>query len=181
MAQRRLASVAAHLYGGEAGAAGPAVLPDPRAAAVGLYKQPRLLTNQQMAEFLGTGFLVLPVDDVPGDSHRALHEDAEHAWLKSEGEGGAGLGNNVWPALPQLGDVLRSETVHGGIQSILGGGYVMSAHRHMHDSSRQGDQTYHKDTQRWPVLVHRPRSVYIFFVPAGATLEMGPTAIIPGS
>ena len=181
MASRRLSSVAAHVCGGVDAARPSAAnkLPDERVPD--LYKQPRLLTNQQMAEFLGTGFLALPVDDVSAAVHRTLHEGAEQAWKESGGEGGAGLGNNVWPALPQLGDVLRSEVVHGGIQSILGEGYVMNAHRHMHDSSRQGNQGFHKDTQRWPVLVHRPRSVYIFFVPAGATLEMGPTAVIPGS
>ena len=59
---------------------------------------------------------------------------------------GAGLGNNIWPAVPQLGDVLRSAVVHGGLQSILGEGYTMNAHRHMHNSSTQGDQAFHKDT-----------------------------------
>ena len=80
--------------------------------------------------------------------HRQLHANAERAWQNSGGDGGAGLGNNIWPALPQLGDVLRSSVVHGFLHSILGEGYTMNAHRHMHDSSRQGDQKFHKDTQR---------------------------------
>jgi hypothetical protein len=32
--------------------------------------------------------------------HRELHAHAERAWKKSGGDGGAGLGNNIWPALP---------------------------------------------------------------------------------
>ena len=36
-----------------------------------------------------------------------------------------------------------------------------------------------QDEQRWPAEHHRLRSVIIFYVPGGCTLEMGPTAIIP--
>jgi hypothetical protein len=116
----------------------PQRLPDARAP--GLYRKPRLLTNQQMANFLAQGFLSLPVDDVSAEIHSALHLNAERYWERSDRDNGAGLGNNVWPAVPQLGDVLRSAVVHGGIQSILGENYVMNAHRHMHNSSSQGDQ-----------------------------------------
>ena len=146
-------------------------LPDAR-AATGLYHAPRLLSNQQMATFLGTGLISLPVDDVPPMVHQTLHETAERTWTQSNGDNGAGLGNNIWPAVPQLGDVLRSAVVHGGLQSILGDGYVMNAHRHMHNSSTQGDQSFHKDTGNRGAYMHRPRSILIFFVPAGATLEM---------
>jgi hypothetical protein len=155
------------------------VLADPRAP--GLYRKPRLLSNQQMATFIGTGFLSLPVDDVDPEVHKTLHATAEQKWAQSGEDNGAGLGNNIWPAVPQLGDVLRSAVVHGGLQSILGEGYTMNAHRHMHNSSTQGDQAFHKDTDNRGAYTHRPRSVIMFFVPAGATLEMGPTAIIPSS
>ena len=117
-------------------------LPDAR--ATGLYSEPRLLTNQQMAEFVGKGFLSLEVDDVPAEVHSALHKNAERKWEQSGKAGGAGLGNNCWPGVPQLGQVLRSAVVHGGLQSILGEGYLMNAHRHMHNSSSQGDQNFHK-------------------------------------
>ena len=117
-------------------------LPDSR--ATGLYSKPRLLTNQQMANFIGQGFLSLEVDDVPAEVHRSLHDTAERKWEQSGKMGGAGLGNNCWPGVPQLGQVLRSAVVHGGLQSILGEGYVMNAHRHMHNSSSQGDQNFHK-------------------------------------
>ena len=129
-----------------AGIADVGRLPDAR--GTGLYSEPRLLTNAQMAEFLAQGYLSLPVDDVAPSVHRELHANAERAWQKSGGDGGAGLGNNIWPALPQLGDVLRSSVVHGFVHSILGEGYTMNAHRHMHDSSKQGDQKYHKGARR---------------------------------
>ena len=85
-------------------------------------------------------FLSLEVDDVPAAVHRSLHENAERLWEQSGNMNGAGLGNNIWPAVPQLGAVLRSAVVHGGLHSILGEGYVMNAHRHMHNSSTQGEQ-----------------------------------------
>ena len=182
-AARRMRSVAGHLAMPVAAANNDTIamsqMPDARAS--GLYREPRLLTNQQMADFLGQGFLSLPVDDVPAEVHSALHENAERKWEQSGQENGAGLGNNIWPAVPQLGHVLRSAVVHGGIQSILGEGYVMNAHRHMHNSSTQGDQAFHKDTNNRGAYMHRPRNLIIFYVPAGATLHMGPTAIIPGS
>ena len=40
--------------------------------------------------------------------------------------------------------------------------------------------TVHKDTNCRGAYMHRPRHVIIFYVPAGATLHMGPTAVIPG-
>ena len=161
-ALRRLGSVAAHLvqlapnkFIASRPAAPSSALSDsvalsqlPDARASGLYREPWLLTNQQMADFLGQGFLSLEVDDVPAEVHSALHQNAERIWEQSSRATGAGLlnpgatlGNNIWPAVPQLGQVLRSSVVHGGLQSILGSGYVMNAHRHMHNSSTQGDQT----------------------------------------
>ena len=86
----------------------------------------------------------MEVDDVLPEVHSALHENAEQIWEQSGKAGGAGLGNNCWPGVPQLGQVMRSAVVHGGLQSILGEGYLMNAHRHMHNSSSQGDQSFHK-------------------------------------
>ena len=151
-AQRRLESIAGHLPSpvvlktGNDTVVALSQLQDLRAA--GLYREPRLLTNQQMADFLGQGFLSLVVDDVPAEVHSALHENAEQKWEQSGRMTGAGLGNNIWPAIPQLAQVLRSAVVHGGLQSILGEGYVMNAHRHMHNSSTQGDQNCRFFTDR---------------------------------
>ncbi len=41
--------------------------------------------------------------------------------------------------------------------------------------------TLHADTNNRGAYMHRPRNLIIFYVPAGATLLMGPTAIIPRS
>ena len=139
-ARRRLGSVTSHLCPLPVALSDTVALSQLPDARAGLYREPRLLTNQQMAEFIGQGFLSLEVDDVPAEVHSALHANAERKWEQSGKMVGAGLGNNIWPAVPQLGQVLRGAVVHGGLQSILGEGYVMNAHRHMHNSSTQGDQ-----------------------------------------
>jgi hypothetical protein len=81
--------------------------------------------------------------------------------------------------LPKLRDVFTSGVVHGALVSLLGEDYSINNHRHMHHSSINSEQSMHKDEQRWPAEHHRLRSVIIFYVPGGCSLEMGPTAIIP--
>ena len=40
----------------------------------------------------------------------------------------------------------------------------MNAHRHMHNSSSQGMQSFHKDSQRGKPPNHLPRSLFVFYV-----------------
>ena len=39
------------------------------------------------------------------------------------------VGNNIYPAIPELRSVLYSRTVKGAVTSILGENYCMHAHR----------------------------------------------------
>ena len=144
---------------------------------------PLLLSDAEMQQFVATGFLVLPLgqDDDEGISHRQIHREARRLW-KSRGEAsGAGLGNNIYPAIPQLGAVMNSRRVDGALRSLLGDGYTMNAHRHMHNSTNQGQQSFHKDSQRGKPPNHLPRSCFVFYFPAGCTETMGPTEIVPTS
>ena len=98
---------------------------------------------------------------------------------------------------------MRSPTVRGALQSVLGTDYVMHACRAFHNSDgRDSDQAFHKvsrlgkdalvhpaalahrpaDTAEQdgleghgPVRHHRPRWAMIMYVPLGSSLEMGPT------
>ena len=56
---------------------------------------------------------------------------------------GAGLGNNILPAMPELHQLFETPTVRGGLTSILGRGFALHGHRHMHQSST-ADQDFHK-------------------------------------
>ena len=48
-----------------------------------------------------------------------------------------------FPAIPEIGDVMDSSTVRGAITSVMGEGFVMHAHRHLHASGK-GDQGWYK-------------------------------------
>ena len=67
---------------------------------------------------------------------------------------------------------------------MLGTDYVMHACRAFHNSDgRASDQNFHKDglEGHGPVRHHRPRWAMVMYVPLGSSLQMGPTAILPGS
>lgn len=180
--RERMAALAAHVLSGRVTTSHATVTSCTASADPGTrtasQQQPsrRLLSDEDMAKFLSTGFLSLPLGP-PGDSlHHRVHRRAEE--LEALGQMDA---FNIYPRIVELEPaVLRHPVICGALRSILGESYAMSAHRSLRFATGKG-QTTHKDTQRWPVLTHRPRTVYIFYLPAGCTLQMGPTAIIPQS
>ena len=50
------------------------------------------------------------------------------------------LGNNIYPAISGLSEVMRGPTVRGAVTSVCGPNYSTSPHRFMHESTGQGDQ-----------------------------------------
>jgi hypothetical protein len=152
-----------------------------RPAPVGV---PVLLSDEQVQRFVADGYLQIRLED-DGIPHRAIHREAWRLWQSSGEQFGAGLGNDIYPAIPQLGDVMSSPRVAGALASLLGEGYTMEKHRQMHNSTEntppRGQQSFHKDTQRGKPPNHLPRSCFVFYFPAGCTAEMGPTELIPGS
>ena len=74
---------------------------------------------------------------------------------------------------------MHGPTVAGALTSVLGPDYVMDRRKHMHNSSSQGEQAFHKDCQRGKSLTgHMPRCCMIFYAPGGCTEAMGPTEIL---
>ena len=100
---------------------------------------PTLLSDAQVREFIVRGVLTLPVSDLSPEFHRELHAESERMFDK-----GIALGNDIFPGIAGLKDVMESRTVRGALTSLLGEGYAMHPHRHMHNSSSQGEQTFHK-------------------------------------
>ena len=141
---------------------------------------PRLLNDSEMVEFIKNGFIFLPLDELSPDFHAQAATQILGLWEK-QGRNNNFVGNNVYPAVPQLGAVLRTSAVRGAITSVLGADYVNHAHRALHISGNN-DQGFHKDTPEGggPVRHMRPRWCMVMYYPAGSTLEMGPTAILPG-
>jgi hypothetical protein len=108
----------------------------------------------------------------------SVHAEASRLFARNQ-SGGAGLGNNIYPAIPQLGQVMAGPTVRGALTSICGPDYSMNAHRYMHNSTSQGDQTFHKDGAYRPTVNLRPRVVMVLFAAvAGAILTSRPCMCI---
>ena len=161
---------------------------------------PQLLSDEQVLRFVATGFLSLPLAATGDELHAHVHARCEQ--LGIEGEHSAPPNQrqcnrqtppgedpgafvppfevyNVHPRIAGMAEVLDGPVLRGALLSILGEDCALNAHRSVAFGS--SSVSTHKDTQRWPVIVHRIRTVYIFYLPAGAALEMCPTAIIPQS
>jgi hypothetical protein len=66
-----------------------------------------------MKRWIVDGWLPLSVtDDLPKEFHDVVHS-------KAESMNAQGLGNNVYPAIPEIGDVMGSPTVRGALTSVM--------------------------------------------------------------
>ena len=75
------------------------------------------LSGEQLASFLQDGYLVLrpPSSEVAEAIHEAIYAAAAKL---APGYGGR-LGNNVFPEIPELGEVLNAPTLRGALGSVL--------------------------------------------------------------
>jgi hypothetical protein len=138
----------------------------PAAAAAADPAGPRLLTDAEMVQFVAQGHITLPVAEYEQSFHAAIHARAEQLFTTQLNYGNT---RNIYPVLPELEQIMHGPTVAGALTSTLGEDYVMDRRKHMHNSSSQGDQRFHKDCQRGKSLTgHMPRCCMIFYVPAGA-------------
>ncbi|OLP88043.1 hypothetical protein AK812_SmicGene30655 [Symbiodinium microadriaticum] len=88
----------------------------------------------------------------------------------------------VLGAIPELHQVLEVPHVRQALTSILGEGYMLHGHRHLHVSS-ENNQMWHKDSY-WgfrKVRKHRPRWLMMLYYPQDTVIAMGPTCIMAGS
>jgi hypothetical protein len=134
--------------------------------------------EEQVATFLRDGLLVLeiPESEVKASVHQAIKRRANQLSFGS-------YGNNILPEIPELDQVITSETVSKALRTQLGPEYRLHRHRWLHVSSAQGDQNWHKDSYfggRW-MRSHRTRWLMAFYYPQDTVLEMGATAVLPGS
>mmetsp|Transcript_15882 Transcript_15882/g.29016 ORF Transcript_15882/g.29016 Transcript_15882/m.29016 type:complete len:659 (+) Transcript_15882:99-2075(+) len=137
------------------------------------------LSPEQLAFFIQHGYLVLK------PSVKAGH--AVHKLIRSGAVGLDGRqerGNNCVPMLPEIGEVLDAPEVVSALTTILGAGYILTPHRHCHVVDEESpSQPFHRDSffsfeqfRHW-----FPMEVMVCYYPQAVTLEMGPTAVIPGS
>ena len=105
-------------------------------------RPPTQLTDDQLEEFLERGCLILSASEVPAEVHERIYEQCKA--LADDNPS-----NDIYERIPELQSVFESPTVAGALQSVLGDGYLMHRHRHMHSSSGR-DQVFHKDSHCAP-------------------------------
>ena len=142
----------------------------------------KLLSDQQMQQFIVDGYLVVPP---PAHLGPWFHQ---HVFDRCEASGhhmmGHNPGNNVLATMPELTHMLESPEVAGALQSVVGVGYAMSGHRYCHHTSPgSSDQNWHKDAYAsgYARRHFRPCNVMLMYYPGAVRRELGPTAIIAGS
>jgi HEAT repeat protein len=137
-----------------------------------------LLSDEQMRQYITQGYVVLKTS-LPASLHETIYQKTEEAFEK---EGNPG--NNILPRVPELNQVFADPAIVGGLQSVLGPGYLMHAHRHPHINQPHSDGGgWHKDSY-WgysKVRYHRTRWAMIFYYPQDVALENGPTAVMAGT
>ena len=139
---RRLARIAAQLAPSGAAAAKERPYAELGSSADGPLK---LLDDDQMQQFLGAGFLTLPIEELGEEFHDALYDKAK-VEFGPDNNGLRGTGGST-ERIPELLTMVNSPTVAGALVSILGENY---AHGHLGVSgcalhvSTGEDQIFHK-------------------------------------
>lgn len=138
-----------------------------------------LLTDEQMMLFITQGYVVLR-NELPAQHHADVKEKINHV-LHEEGN----PGNNILPRVPEIQEFFETPVVKGALTSVLGADYYMHPHRHCHynqpGNQLPGGGQWHKDGYWSSMRSHRPWWAMILYYMQDITVEMGPTAIMPGT
>ena len=141
--------------------------------------EPVPLTNEQLRQFIASGYLPLQ-SSLPPSYHRLIFErfDDIHQQIGH-------FGNNLLPLVPELGELFEDPVVKGALQTVLGSEYSMHPHRALHaNPPGSPEQGFHKDSY-WGyvrrVRNHRPWWVMVMYFPQSTPVKKGPTAVMRGS
>lgn len=137
-----------------------------------------LLTDEQMAEFIVRGYLVLK-NDIPDDVHRRVYESMKQICTE---EGNPG--NNLLPRVPEVADLFSTPVARGALASVLGPDYIRHPHLYGHRNVPNFRlQKWHKDYYTgWAGNVtHRPWWAMLLYYTHDVDPSMGPTDLKPGS
>ena len=138
----------------------------------------QLLDDQQVRDFITRGYVTLH-PDFPPRFHAGILGQIEDLFA-----GDGNPGNDILPRVPELRDVLDHPVVAGALTSLLSPDYIVHPHRHCHanpvGSKGQGmhQDSYEADQN---VRHHRCRWVMAFYYPQNVDLELGPSAVLPGT
>ena len=136
------------------------------------------LDDESMKRYLAEGYLTIQTD-FPADFHRRIWEQADRTF---EAEGNPG--NDIYPRVKELGEVLDHPSVRAALTGVLGPDYIVHPHRHCHQTPPGKDgQSNHKDSYEDDENVrhHRSRWAMAFYYPQDVDEAIGPTAVTPSS
>ncbi len=142
-----------------------------------MEKEPLLLTDEQMREFIVNGYLILKTD-FSKEFHEKLNEQLITVY---EEEGNPG--NNLLPRVREVQSVFEHPVITGALTSVLGPDYLLHAHRHGHYNASNVAGDWHKDSY-WGynrMRNHHPWWAMIMYFPQDTPAELGPTGILPGT
>ncbi len=131
------------------------------------------LDDDAVREFLTHGYLTL---NPPMTEGFAAHVHAECERLTDEGN----PGNGIYEAIPRLGELLEHAEVRGALESLLGPGYVMHRHRHLH-TTVPGFSGFHWHQDDVNMRHHQIWRLLVMYYPHEVTHDMGPTIVLPGT
>ena len=135
---------------------------------------PIKLTDMQMRGFIRDGYLAVK-PGLPAEVHKDIWDQTE-ALYETEGN----PGNNLVARIPAIRKVFDDPAVDGALAGVLGNNYYRHPHRHCHYRPPHGEgQRTHKDS--FTRRRHHTRWVLAMYYPQDTTVDMGPTAVMPGS
>ena len=141
-------------------------------------KNGKLLTDQQVQDFIVSGYLTVQADYPPA-FHEGICKQID-AVFDEEGN----PGNNILPRIPDIGRIFEHPSVAGALTSLLGPGYILNPHRHCHvNPPGSKGQSWHKDCYVRDHNLRHPRFYWLlaFYYPQDTTQDMGPSGLLPGT
>ena len=164
-------------------------------AAAGARPPPMvLLTDLEVQKFIQYGHLVIKADfGDAGEIHRSIVRRLDSTWrgpAAAQASPSTEKASRVSPLsavnecrLPELRQVLGHPAVVGALTSLLGPGYIINQHHHIHlRLPGQAGQNRHKDAYPFDHNIRNPRFQWLFvlYYPHDVVEGHGPTAVLPG-
>ena len=150
----------------------------------------KLLSDQQYAQYLADGILVIQPDSLTDDFHDHLFDCAQDLYAMAEGSKSRTahldiLGDSLRGRIPSVDRLFEDPSVSGALESILGRDYAIHPHNFVHKSSK-ADQMFHQDgnlpwNERGHYRSHTPDWALLFYYPQEVTTDNGPTEVILGT
>ena len=139
---------------------------------------PVLLTDQQMIDFIITGYILVKPGVDPALHERVCREMDKNGVVPVDLQNDP-TGMELLNKAPTLREVFDDPIVEGATQSLVGPDYFIFG-RYCHaNGPGQGGVFWHQDDVN--VRHYQVRRLMFLYYPQEVTLDMGPTFVVPGT